>query len=808
MNTFHEIITDSLEAPLALESHAEAHTSENVTPPTSPTKTMHDITQTPAIVTITPPISMNDPMVTNSNTAPSGESVTCTSVPIYTPPCDTLCETPPPTCVEKCVMPPLNDMGDQYSGKLSNVITLPTIFETTCKSPRQPDGHAKDSPIESISEIPLSEPPQRAAASLEIQSESLSHSRPIDMQNLDLSPIPSAKGIERRAPAQSPVVADNQSEKPLPPNPAVQDPRGQACPHFQPDYQVERSVLDSISNRNYSKPPTTTSVPNNNHITKVLVDKSTITTVDMATQTGPKEISDPPVKQTEFSSQLEYVDGTLTNHERRIRTTEIWREKQDRKVDKIDADFYTLYIDLRASQGLQKVVEDLIMVTPNYEKLIVQAPPAVPRAEQPVLARPACIPDVNLTATCSPDQPANDATPAERSAPVSATLVQPATRSSVSKPVSNGTLQVPQSTTRTGSHIPEVQFTPVVPMPTPTIPPYEPPKPSQKPANIPKPRANPNVEKGAIEKRGGTGPGVGKSPELCVEKKSACPADIFLKEARKVIPNARARRNSNRQNRPGSQSSGSSTRAVKTAPSANPYTVALDNMFSPLESQVEGAVGPVTKVPANVPPTFSTENFPPFASRAPPKALAASTPAPKPGSMNQSWADYDNDDSKAIEAFLANTPIVQKTMNSSSSNVPGKVYSRPSNAPQQEPRPANQNEVIELDNFNRATNGLGMHSGQQSDNNMEAPKRTPNQNSAAPNQPKQPGRGGAVRKLMATNPRPRERGHQAAQRKWSLETGGLPKTRRNVNGPGLVLTPARQYADPKLSRIVTFSCAV
>ena len=132
------------------------------------------------------------------------------------------------------------------------------------------------------------------------------------------------------------------------------------------------------------------------------LDKATITSVDMATQTGPKEIADPPIKQSEFTSQMEYVEGTLTNHERRMRTTEVWREKQSRKVDKIDADFFTLYTDLHAAHetlrtshdnlreshdnltegflGLRKVVEDLILVTPNYENLISQTTSTLARA--------------------------------------------------------------------------------------------------------------------------------------------------------------------------------------------------------------------------------------------------------------------------------------------------------------------------------------------------------------------------------------------------------------------------------------------
>ena len=62
--------------------------------------------------------------------------------------------------------------------------------------------------------------------------------------------------------------------------------------------------------------------------------------VDMATQTTPNVIPDGPVTQTEFRSQMDYVEQALTDHERRMRMVEMSRNKNDRKVDRIDADYF------------------------------------------------------------------------------------------------------------------------------------------------------------------------------------------------------------------------------------------------------------------------------------------------------------------------------------------------------------------------------------------------------------------------------------------------------------------------------------
>ena len=61
---------------------------------------------------------------------------------------------------------------------------------------------------------------------------------------------------------------------------------------------------------------------------------------NMATQTTPNVIPDGPVSKTEFQTQVEYLENALIDHERRMRIVEMSRNKNDRKVDRIDADYF------------------------------------------------------------------------------------------------------------------------------------------------------------------------------------------------------------------------------------------------------------------------------------------------------------------------------------------------------------------------------------------------------------------------------------------------------------------------------------
>ena len=147
-------------------------------------------------------------------------------------------------------------------------------------------------------------------------------------------------------------------------------------------------------------------------------DKATSTSVDMASQTEPNQIPDPPVKSTEFSSHVDYVDRALTAHERRLREIDVWRERKDRKIGSLDADLHNQISELRISKDnllathenqiaelrisnenlqskyenliaehgeLKKVVTDILMVTPNFERLIGdrRSDADVPRSPNP-----------------------------------------------------------------------------------------------------------------------------------------------------------------------------------------------------------------------------------------------------------------------------------------------------------------------------------------------------------------------------------------------------------------------------------------
>ena len=113
---------------------------------------------------------------------------------------------------------------------------------------------------------------------------------------------------------------------------------------------------------------------------KPCASKGTSVSTNMATQTGPVAIPDPPVKRSEFSAQMEYMDRALTDHERRMRTAEILRDSQEKKVDKNNAELFMLYSEMRDAHNgmlsdindLKKVLSDLMMVTPNFENLIVR----------------------------------------------------------------------------------------------------------------------------------------------------------------------------------------------------------------------------------------------------------------------------------------------------------------------------------------------------------------------------------------------------------------------------------------------------
>ena len=260
---------------------------------------------------------------------------------------------------------------------------------------------------------------------------------------------------------------------------------------------------------------------------------------------------------------------------------------------------------------------------------------------------------------------------------------------------------------------------------------------------------------GAIPK--GHPTGSGKNTNVIPEKKSENPADSFLKEARRIIPNARGRRNSNRQNqiRPGPQPSKQNTHQTKIAPTENPYTVPLDNMFAPLESQ-EGATartpprrGSGNPRRQNEIPPFLPDDFPPIREdaqanpRQHPNRFTSSTPVPPVSAMDQTWADIDNDDSKAIEAFLANSADIQPETPTQPPNIAMGGALAPS--PDQNIA-SNQVGGIELDRVNSAGPGMAQRTGIQENvrnKNSNHPSQQYNPSKDTNARPDQQGRGGA-----------------------------------------------------------------
>ena len=141
----------------------------------------------------------------------------------------------------------------------------------------------------------------------------------------------------------------------------------------------------------------------------------------MATQTEPNVIYDPPVKHSEFESQNGYVERSLTDHERRLRFNESWREKNERKVSQIDAEYYTLYTNLKADQELlyaehvelKKVLTDILT-----GKVAIPRPPDTEDSmgpKQPALGTQGVGRDTTEPPPCVlPDpSPATPSTPAD-----------------------------------------------------------------------------------------------------------------------------------------------------------------------------------------------------------------------------------------------------------------------------------------------------------------------------------------------------------------------------------------------------------
>ena len=84
--------------------------------------------------------------------------------------------------------------------------------------------------------------------------------------------------------------------------------------------------------------------------------------IEMATQTEPNMIFDPPVKKSEYDRQIAYMERSLTDHERRMRASEMWNEKEERKVDALDAEFFNQNRVMRCEiQELRQIITDILM---------------------------------------------------------------------------------------------------------------------------------------------------------------------------------------------------------------------------------------------------------------------------------------------------------------------------------------------------------------------------------------------------------------------------------------------------------------
>ena len=88
----------------------------------------------------------------------------------------------------------------------------------------------------------------------------------------------------------------------------------------------------------------------------------------MSTQTEPNVIPDTPIRRSKFECQVDYLERALTDHERRLRSFEVWQERVERRIEFIDSEYYNSYNGLKAAhdtlanetQVLREVVKGLL----------------------------------------------------------------------------------------------------------------------------------------------------------------------------------------------------------------------------------------------------------------------------------------------------------------------------------------------------------------------------------------------------------------------------------------------------------------
>ena len=87
-----------------------------------------------------------------------------------------------------------------------------------------------------------------------------------------------------------------------------------------------------------------------------------VSRVTMATQTEANIVYDPPVKTSMFDRQIAYMERSLTDHERRMRACEMWSEKEERKVDQLDAEFFNQQRVLKSEvHELRQIITDILI---------------------------------------------------------------------------------------------------------------------------------------------------------------------------------------------------------------------------------------------------------------------------------------------------------------------------------------------------------------------------------------------------------------------------------------------------------------
>ena len=600
-------------------------------------------------------------------------------------------------------------------------------MQNTCPVPSVPDKHETT--------IQCQSPANESAASLSVGSPTHAHPVTTTLSIVPSTSSDSSSDGNPRIPVIAPIhnaavldpicledntrtVANAPLLDPVIPNPSEADrqaadptpfstPRNRStsveCPPSAgtclPVVKLGNSVSSDQSGKDSAQPAVE---PAASHIVPVFsrpvsgVDKSTSTVVDMATQTGPNVIFDPPVKKSEFSGQMDYIDSSLTDHERRMRACEMRNERGDQKVNKLDADIYSMYSDLRISHdslindhddlrrshealaddhnSLKRIVSDILKVSPIYEKLILEdestpfadpigapiqrssykpmepivLPMMVKSSEkiqpteigsmrtQPLSLAPPYVPNLSVPkpgsgkggveigylgrkpldsgTTCASD---NDPKPVVDGGDVK--LAKGASSNHPSQTIpGNGAGAIPKKTT---NYITPADSVYVFP-------------------------ANPVKDKGGVEK-----------------KRYESPADSFLKETKRVIPQGPGKRAKN--NGPKNANNGPK-RMTSTPSNPRPTThpIALSNMFTALDTLDPNPSGPQgnchvktnshkVSVDLSSPEEFPTLPRKTNAKLAPKYNQYVDEHTGQQLQSEQSWAEIDDDDNRTIEAFLS-----------------------------------------------------------------------------------------------------------------------------------------------------------